>query len=324
MEEKKDSKQKLQNHQQEQTEEEKPDKQVEADQAEKDTPVLEKNQLSEDIQKERHENKVEISVGRSKLCGKDGERQTDSSKKSKQGSKRNAKEKHTVPQPFSFATDKRMSKERRCSMDFSAANEERMSKEKRGSIDFKAPQPKLSKSFSINHKVESLASAGETSKLTRANSTRANITSSTKLNATTTKRADKRIEEGPKTKEMIQVKEVESKYLQVNTIKKQKKGEELEINKLRKTSTRKTAPLQSFYNQKDPPSKPGLKKIPVTCSKSTLLDQQSMSTGFQSNKIEDKGKLASKTMSSITKILIGTRKILNPAKEKVKGDVSGA
>lgn len=49
-----------------------------------------------------------------------------------------------------------------------------------------------------------------------------------------------------------------------------------------------------------------------------------MSTGSQSNKIEDKGKSASKTMSSITKILIGTRKILNPAKEKVKGDVSGA
>ena len=69
--------------------------------------MLEKNQLSEDTEKERHENKVEISVGGSKLCGKDGERQTDSSKKSKEGSKRNAKEKHTVPQPFSFATDKR-------------------------------------------------------------------------------------------------------------------------------------------------------------------------------------------------------------------------
>ncbi|KAE8055641.1 hypothetical protein FH972_012468 [Carpinus fangiana] len=99
----------------------------------------------------------------------------------------------------------------------------------------------------------------------------------------------------------------------------------MEINKLRKTSTRKTAPLQSFYNQKDPPSKPGLKKIPVTRPKSPLLDQQGMSmSSSRSNKIEDKGKSASKTMSSITKILIGTRNILNPAKEKVKGYVSGA
>ena len=53
--------------------------------------------------------------------------------------------------------------------------------------------------FSFNltfqwYRVQSLASAGETSKLTRANSTRANITSSTKLNATTTKRADKGLE----------------------------------------------------------------------------------------------------------------------------------
>lgn len=142
MEEKKDSTK--QSHQQEQTEEEKPDEQVleAVDHEEKVIPMLEKNQLPEDTdQKERHENKVDISVGSSKLSGKDGERrQTNSSKKSKEGSKRNAKElKHTVPQPFSFATDKRMSKERRSSsMDFSAPNEERRSTEKRGSIDFKA------------------------------------------------------------------------------------------------------------------------------------------------------------------------------------------
>ncbi|XP_062147119.1 protein WVD2-like 3 [Alnus glutinosa] len=309
MEEKKDSPK--QSHQQEQTEEEKPDEQVEAaaDHEEKVISMLEKNQLPEDTdQKERHENKAEISVGSSKLSGKDGEgRQTDSSKKSKEGSKRNAKEKHTVPQPFSFATDKRMSKERRSSsMDFSAANEERRSKEKRGSIDFKAPQPKLSKSFSINHKVEPSASAGETSKLTRANSTRANITS-TKPKAPTPKPADKRIEK--------------------------QKGEDLEINKLAKTSTCKTAPLQSFYNQTDPPSKPALRiKIPVTRPKSPLLDQRSKSiSNSQSNKIQDKGKYsASKTISTssaketITKILIGSRKILNPAKQKLKADVSGA
>jgi hypothetical protein len=37
------------------------------------------------------------------------------------------------------------------------------------------------------------------------------------------------------------------------------KGEDLEINKLAMTSTCKTAPLQSFYNQTDPPSKPALR-----------------------------------------------------------------
>lgn len=105
--------------------------------------MLGENQLPKDTEKERQENKGEISVGL----------QTDSSKKSKEGLKQNAKGKHTIPQPFSLATETRMSKERRGSMDFSAANDpERRLKEKLGSFDFKDPQPKLSKSVSLKHK----------------------------------------------------------------------------------------------------------------------------------------------------------------------------
>ena len=37
--------------------------------------------------------------------------------------------------------------------------------------------------------------------------------------------------------------------------------EELGINRLRKNSTFKAAPLPSFYNQKDHPSKPETKRV---------------------------------------------------------------
>lgn len=150
MEEKKDIRQ---SHQQEQTEEEKPDKQVEADQEEKDIPMLEENQLLvlEDPEEGRHENKAKINV--ESQAEKVGDSQTNSSsKKSKELSEQKLKAKHTIPQPFRLATEKRMSKERRGSTDFSTAIEERRSKEKRGSIDFNDSQPKLSKTVSSNHK----------------------------------------------------------------------------------------------------------------------------------------------------------------------------
>lgn len=121
-----------QSHQQE----EKPDKQVEADQEEKDIPILKEINYKVEPQAEK--------VIR--------ENQTNTSKKSsKEGSEQKHKAKRTVPQPFRLVTEKRMSRERRDSMDFSKAIEERRTKEKRGSIDFKDSQPKLS-IITSNHK----------------------------------------------------------------------------------------------------------------------------------------------------------------------------
>lgn len=318
MEEMKASKQ---NPQQEKSEEGNLDKQVEPDQAEKVIPMLEKNQSPEDTEKERNENEAEISVGSE--GGKGAGEKTEPSKKSKEGSKRIVKPKFTVPQPFSLATEKRMSKERRRSVDFSAANEERMPKQKLGSLDSKAPQLGLSRSSSLTHKIQPSPGAAET-KLRRTSSTHA-TTTNTKPKATASKRPDKGVENGSKSKEM-QVKEVESKNLQVNT----KKGEESETNKLVKIHTSKTTPSRNLQAQKDPPSKPGLKKNPVTRPKSFSLDLQSKSlSDSQSNRREDKGKTASKRISNsaketISKILTNTRKILNPTKEKPKSDASNA
>lgn len=77
-----------------------------------------------------------------------GESPKDPVKKPKEAAKQ--KTKVTVPQPFSLATERRISRERRASVDFSSSTEKRTPREKRGSIEFNNMQPKLSKSTSLN------------------------------------------------------------------------------------------------------------------------------------------------------------------------------
>ena len=102
-------------------EEEKPNDHAEIGEEIKAIPMIEATQL-EDVKEQGH------------AIGAAGG-QTETLKKSKQGSKQDLKKpKVTIPQPFSFTTERRMSRERR------------------GSMDFKEYIPTLSRSGSFNCK----------------------------------------------------------------------------------------------------------------------------------------------------------------------------
>ncbi|XP_059656830.1 protein WVD2-like 7 isoform X2 [Cornus florida] len=200
-----------------QSKEEKPDKQDDSNQTERVIPMLEAKQLLDNMTEERHENEAEVKVeNRAMEEGRDGDGQTDSSKKLKQGSKHNLKAKVTIPQPFSLATEKRMSRE------------------KRGSMDLKDSKRTLAKSASLNYKF-----------------------SAQWPKVSTNEHVDKNIENHLKTKDKVQVKEVERKK-QVNA--KKPEGDELESTKFQKSSTFKALPLPSFYHRKDSISAPVSKK----------------------------------------------------------------
>lgn len=114
-------------------------------QGEKIIPMLQDNQLPAHMMEEGNERNV------SKIARAEDIRK-ESLKKPNQGSKPSPKLKTTVPQPFSLATDKRMSRERRSSVDFSSVTEKKLPRERRGSVDFKNSLPILSKCASLNKK----------------------------------------------------------------------------------------------------------------------------------------------------------------------------
>ncbi|KAA8525862.1 hypothetical protein F0562_007717 [Nyssa sinensis] len=294
---------------QDQNKDEKPHKEDETGKEDKVIAILEANQLQEDMTKERHENEAEVRVeNRAIEEGKVSGSQNISSKK-KQGSKPNLKTKVTIPQPFSLATEKRMSRERR------------------GSMDFKDSNPILSKSTSLNYKVLAQSSLGaeRTSNLRLATSASTTKTSS-RPNTTTSEHADRKPENHLKTKDKI-LKEVERKK-QVNG--KKQEGEESKTSKFRKSYTFKALPLPSFYHRKDFPPTPEINKIQETHRKSPLLGQQSKSAPkSKRNKAEDKDKNVSRTRCSsaketISKLLKTTRKSLGTPNEMVKDVVSSA
>ncbi|KAG6788624.1 hypothetical protein POTOM_004696 [Populus tomentosa] len=183
---------------------------------------VEKPQIPEELKEEKNESKAETAI--------DDNKQSQAKK---------------IPQPFSLATDKRKSRERRAS------------------VDFKDLQlPKLSKSASVNYKVQSSPSAKDlvASKLKRSATTASNPRS----RVTSTKTVDKKVE--------------------VPT----------------------TGPKSA------PPGRQGHKSI----------------SDAEKNKTKNKGKnTVSRTISSsaketISKLIRGTRKALNPSKETVKSVVS--
>ncbi|KAL7164849.1 hypothetical protein ACSBR2_040692 [Camellia fascicularis] len=231
--------------------------------------MIEANQLQGDVKEQRQENEA----------GKVGKSQTDSIKKLKQGSKQNIKAKGTIPQPFCLATEKRMSRERR------------------GSMDFKEYKPTLSRSGSLNYKALSQSSVGaeRTSNQRHAKSINTAPRSSLPPKIAASEPVDKRVENGPKSKNKTQGKETEKKKPQLDANKQE--GGEVEGKKIQKSSTFKALPLPSFYQQqKGQPPRPETKKITASHTKSPLLGQESKSV----NKSGDsKGKLVAigKTIS---------------------------
>ncbi|KAJ6946788.1 hypothetical protein NC651_001476 [Populus alba x Populus x berolinensis] len=159
--------------------------------------------------------------------------------------------------------------------------------ERRASVDFKDLQlPKLSKSASVNYKVQSSPSAKDlvASKLKRSATTASNPRS----RVTSTKTDDKKVENGVKTKEKIQVKDIQNESSQ------------------------------------------SIRKVPTTGPKSALPGCQGNKSisDAEKNKTKNIGKnTVSRTISSsaketISKLIKGTRKALNPSKETVKSVVS--
>ncbi|KAI9401585.1 hypothetical protein POPTR_001G140400v4 [Populus trichocarpa] len=248
---------------------------------------VEKPQIPKEIKEEKNESKAETAIDDNKQsqAKKVGVNQADIAKKPKQAPKQIPKMKITVPQPFSLATDKRMSRERRAS------------------VDFKDLQlPKLSKSASVNYKVQSSPSAKDlvASKLKRSATTASNP----RPRVTSTKTDDKKVEKN--------------------------QAEESETNKLRKNSTFKTLPLPSFILRKESTSNPEIKKVPTTGPRSALPGRHGHKSisDAEKNKTKNIGKnTVSRTISSsaketISTLIKGTRKALNPSKETVKSVVS--
>ncbi|GFS32598.1 hypothetical protein Acr_00g0023400 [Actinidia rufa] len=166
------------NLEQDQSKEEETNNHVEIGEEIKVIPMIEATQL-EDVKEHGH------------TIGPAGG-QTETLKKSKQGSKQDLKKpKVTIPQPFSFTTERRMFRQRR------------------GSMDFKEYMPTLSRSGSLNCKALSQSSIGPegTSNLSRVKSIKTNLPPK----ATTGEPLGKRVENGPKAKDKTQGKESEKK-----------------------------------------------------------------------------------------------------------------
>lgn len=109
-------------------------------------------------EKHRHgemkEAEVETVNGTSLEEGKAGQKMKDSVKRPKGASKQSSSKaiNHTIPRPFLLETEKRMSRERRASVDFSSSKEKiLLTRERRRSLDFnELQQPKLSNSVGSN------------------------------------------------------------------------------------------------------------------------------------------------------------------------------
>ncbi|XVF11063.1 hypothetical protein REPUB_Repub07fG0237200 [Reevesia pubescens] len=277
------------------------------EQEERVIPMVEENQLLDGIKEEKNRNGEDIIVENQVLkAEKVGESQIGLAKKPKQGSKQSLKAKPTIPQPFSFSTEKRMSKERRGSIDFSSENMQRKPKERHGSMDFKNSysQSRLSRSVSLSHKDQSSVNAREASDIKHTKSSRGTSKTSSKPQVTTAENIENRIGK--------------------------QRAKEIESSNLQKNFTFKALPLPRFYQKKESPSKSETKKMSEINSKSTLLGQQNCTKSIakaENKKMEEMGKGSSKTVANgaketISKLLRNTRKVLKTSKVTTKGIVS--
>ncbi|OMO77325.1 hypothetical protein CCACVL1_15079 [Corchorus capsularis] len=282
---------------------------------------MEENPVQED------KSSQQIIIEKTDCRGED--KQEETSKKPKQGSKQSLKAaKPTIPQPFTLSTEKRMSRERRGSVDFSAdISKKTKPRQRHGSMDFNNSysQPRLSRSASLSNKDRLSPNAGDTSDINRANSLHGTSKIISRPQVKAAEHVESKIGSAQKMKNRTPLIGAESKQLKGNDKKQRVEG--MESSNLQKSSTFKALPLPKFYQKKDSPPKSETKKMPETNSKSPTLIRSIKKA--ESSKIEDKGKGPSKTVTNgaketISKLLRSTRKVLNTSKVTTKGIVSSA
>ncbi|OMO93295.1 hypothetical protein COLO4_16995 [Corchorus olitorius] len=278
------------------------------------------------MEENREEAQQQISI--EKTDCRDEDKQEETSKKPKQGSKQCLKAaKPTIPQPFTLSTEKRMSRERRGSVDFSAdISKKTKPRQRHGSMDFNIsyPQPRLSRSASLSNKDRLSPNAGDTSDINRANSLNGTSKTTSRPPVKAAEHVESKIGSAQKMKNRTPLNGAESKQLKGND--KKQRVERMENSNLQKSTTFKALPLPKFYQKKDSPPKSQTRKMPETNSISPILKSTKKA---ESSKIEDKGKGPSKTVTNgaketISKLLRSTRKVLNTSKVTRKGIVSSA
>lgn len=240
------------------------------------------------------------------------ESQKDPVKKPKEAAKQKAKV--TVPQPFSLATERRMSQERRAPVDFSSPTEKRTPGERRGSVDFNNTQPKLSKSRSLNKP--------HTPKPGHENSAAAATIKRTLTSKVSGRQDDNKEEVGVKNQRKMKAVKEEKSNSQVPMKQQEQKGETAETRKLGKSSTFKALPLPSFYHKNDPAAKPSTKKASSPSPRSPPHGQRSKHPNSASD--AQKKTVTNSAKQTINKLLKSTRQALNPSKETVKTVVATA
>ncbi|KAF9598809.1 hypothetical protein IFM89_031477 [Coptis chinensis] len=240
----------------------------------RETPLLEQEQLIEETKEARKDNKGESNFeDQHAESGKVEETEKTNEGLSKKP-KTIPKQKHTLTptilQPFSLATEKRMVRDRQV-----------------GSLQLTESKSKLVDTENSTRYTPSLEPRRGPSVHSRPTLAR---------NSTSTKQSELLIclnhflqsppmrANGTKLKDKVRWKDIESKKVQVNA------QDAEETDKLKKCSTFKASPLPSFYHRKDPPPKTELKKVPVTHPKSPQLGRRSKSSseGINTNKEEIK------------------------------------